>query len=159
MTQQPGTEFDFFLGEWTVHHRRLTTRLAGADDWQEFSGETVVHPILNGLGNMDDNILNHPEDPYRAISLRSFDPATKIWAIWWLDGRTPHDLDVPVKGQFQDRTGMFYAEDTMGNRPIKMRFTWTRTATASPRWEQAFSPDGGATWETNWIMDFTRKQA
>lgn len=149
-------DFDFELGAWRVAHRRLKVRLAGSEDWEEFAGSSETRPILGGNGNLEDNILEFPGGGYRAIALRSFDAATGRWAIWWLDARRPHHLDVPVVGGFANGVGTFLAEDELGGRPIRVRFLWLRTDTGSPRWEQAFSPDGGASWETNWTMDFTR---
>ncbi|WP_419904998.1 DUF1579 domain-containing protein [Kiloniella sp.] len=153
--------FDFLMGTWNVHHRRLTERLTGSENWQEFGGHMNAQPILGGPdnlgGNMDDNVLNLPGDPYRAISLRTYNPNSDKWAIWWLDSRTPHSLDVPVLGQFENGIGLFYAEDTLDGKAIKVRFRWTGTDTPTPQWEQAFSPDDGATWEVNWTMDFSRK--
>jgi len=161
MTKAAGREFDFFFGEWDVRHRRLTARLAGSDDWQDFAGTSSVRPLLGGLGNIDDNLIHLPDGAYRAISLRSHDPSRGQWAIWWLDGRAPHRLDVPMIGSFDGSSGgpvgTFFAEDTYKGKPIRVRFLWTRTETPSPRWEQAFSADRGVTWETNWYMDFTRK--
>lgn len=156
MNQLPGTEFNFLIGLWNVKHRRLANPLIGSDNWQEFDGTMTARSILVGLGNMDDNVINFPDDPYRAISLRTYDPSQKKWAIWWLDGRTPHNLDVPVKGNFKNGIGVFLADDTFEGKPILMRFTWTRTESTSPKWEQAFSSDNGATWEVNWTMEFTR---
>jgi hypothetical protein len=150
-------DFDFLIGKWTVHHRRLAERLAGCNEWVEFKGTTDVSKILGGYGNMDDNHLELPSGHYRAVSLRAFDPETTKWAIWWLDSRTPHALDVPVIGSFAEGIGTFFAEDTFQGKPIKIRFQWSIPEPDRPRWEQAFSPDGGATWETNWIMDFTRR--
>ena len=72
------------------------------------------------------------------------------------DGRAPHQLDVPVVGSFSDGVGIFYADDTLDGRPIRIRFTWRATDPDNPRWEQAFSADHGASWETNWTMDFSR---
>jgi hypothetical protein len=149
-------DFAFLHGRWRVHHRRLVNRLAGSDDWQEFEGTTELWPILGGAGNIDDNVLDLPGGQYRAASLRSFDQATGLWSIWWLDGRRPDTIDVPVVGRFVDAVGTFEADDTFEGRPIRVRFRWTRTDTPTPRWEQAFSEDGGTTWETNWLMDFTR---
>jgi hypothetical protein len=83
-------------------------------------------------------------------------PAGGTWAIWWLDGRNPHALDVPVIGRFEGGVGSFHADDVLDGAPVRMRFLWLRTDTAMPRWEQALSADGGATWETNWTMDFER---
>ena len=152
----PSTDFDFFIGEWKVNHRRLKNRLAGCQDWETFTGETSVRKILGGFGNIDDNLIDLPGDPYRAVSLRSFDAAAGTWSIWWLDGRHPHRLDTPVIGRFEKGTGTFLAVDHLNGRPIRVRFLWTRTDTNAPRWEQAFSADGGETWETNWYMDFER---
>ena len=149
-------DFDFFIGSWVVAHRRLKERLAGCDEWVEFKGTTVVLKVLGGLGNIDDNTLELPGGHYRAVTLRSFDPARQLWTIWWLDARFPGTLDKPVVGRFGDGLGLFYADDELNGRPIRIRFIWSMPRPDSPRWEQAFSVDGGATWETNWTMDFTR---
>lgn len=147
-------DFDFLIGDWRVQHRRLRHRLAGNDDWQVFDGTCSVRPVLGGLANVDDNLLNLPDAPYRALSFRSFDDTSKRWAIWWLDARHAHALDVPVLGGFEDGVGLFYADDHFNGQPIRVRFRWTETGTASPLWEQAFSSDAGATWEINWTMRF-----
>jgi hypothetical protein len=149
-------DFDFQSGAWNVHHRRLKARLAQSDDWEEFTGTCIAQPVLGGNGNMDDNLLNFPGGPYRAVTLRSFDPETGNWAIWWLDARRPHQLDVPVIGRFTNGRGEFLARDTFEGEPIVVRFLWLDTDKAEPRWEQAFSPDEGKTWETNWTMRFVR---
>lgn len=149
-------DFDFVIGDWRVSHRRLKRRLAGDQDWEEFGGASSTRKILGGLGNIEDNWINLPGGAYRAVAVRSFDPEAGTWAIWWLDARAPHRLDVPVIGGFKDGVGAFFAEDVLDGRAIKVRFLWTRTDTASPQWEQAFSPDGGASWETNWMMRFDR---
>lgn len=151
------TDFDFVLGDWHVRHRRLKARLAGCTDWVEFDGEMSTRPILGGYGNVEDNLLRFPEGEFRAIALRAFDASTAQWRIWWLDGRFPDRLDVPVVGGFADGVGLFHANDTLDGRPIVVRFRWARIDADRLRWEQAFSPDDGATWETNWTMDFTRR--
>jgi hypothetical protein len=148
-------DFDFAVGKWRVHHRQLKARLAGSTEWREFDGTADFRSILGGLGCMDDNVLEHPDGAYRAVTLRAFDPKKKTWSIWWLDGRFPDRLDVPVVGTFEGDTGTFFADDTFEGKPIKVRFIWIRSS-PQPRWEQAFSPDGGKTWETNWVMSFTR---
>jgi hypothetical protein len=149
-------DFDFFIGHWTVQHRRLKERLAGCDDWETFEGRSHMWPLLDGHGNVDDNLLHLPSGPYRAVSLRSFDATTGQWFIWWLDARHPHRLDPPVVGGFAGGVGEFQCDDELRGQPIRVRFLWTRTDTPTPRWEQAFSADGGQTWETNWVMDFSR---
>jgi len=158
-TVEPGPavhDFDFWFGTWSVRHQRLTERLAGSDEWEEFEGTSRVWPILDGAGNIDDNVLELPGGTYRAITLRTYEPWTDRWSIWWLDGRTPGRLDPPVIGGFKDGVGTFIGPDTFDGRPIRVRLTWSNITDTTCRWEQAFSPDDGATWETNWIMAMTR---
>lgn len=157
MASDPLRDFDFLFGSWTVRHRRLKERLADCTEWEEFDGSSTVQPLLAGSGNVDDNVINLPAGAYRAASLRAFDPATRSWAIWWLDARQPHTIDVPVVGGFSDGVGSFHADETLRGRPIKVRFRWSNITATACQWEQAFSPDGGAHWETNWVMHFTRR--
>ena len=119
---RPIHDFDFYMGTWRVHHRRLKERLVGSDEWQEFEGTSTAWPILDGAGNIDDNVLELPAGTYRAVSLRTYDPATDRWSIWWLDGRNPSPLDPPVVGGFEDGIGTFIAEDTFDGQPILVRF-------------------------------------
>jgi hypothetical protein len=147
-------DFDFIIGDWNVKHRRLNERLCGCNEWTEFSGCSSTRKTLGGFGNLEDNILEFPEGTFRAVAMRSYCPTAKTWSIWWLDGRNPTQLDTPVVGRFEGATGLFYADDTVNSRPVKIRFTWSAVANEGPRWEQAFSADCGATWETNWTMQF-----
>lgn len=153
-TANPPADFDFIIGHWVVEHRRLNARLQGCTDWTHFSGTCSTHQILEGFGNVEDNVLNFPDGPVRAAALRSFDAQTGQWAIWWLDGRSPHRLDVPVVGRFEGPVGTFLARDTLEGRPIVVRFIWRAHPGGHPTWEQAFSADNGQTWETNWHMTF-----
>ena len=148
--------FDFLHGHWQVQHRRLAERLVGSTTWIEFAGTCTAMPLLDGSANIDDNLLELPSGPYRAATLRAHDAATDGWSIWWLDGRTPTHLDPPLVGRFVDGVGTFFADDVLAGRAIRVRFLWTVVAPATPRWEQAFSTDGGASWETNWVMRFAR---
>jgi hypothetical protein len=147
-------DFDFIIGAWRVRHRRLNARLAGCTEWTEFDGESSTAHILGGFGNLEDNLLHFPEGPVRAAAMRSYCAESASWSIWWLDGRNPARLDTPVVGGFSNHIGLFFADDILDGKPIKVRFTWTATPGANPRWEQAFSGDAGASWETNWTMEF-----
>src|SRR5579863_5223610 len=149
-------DFDFLVGKWRVHHRRLKERLAGNHDWVEFEGTCAMQMTMAGAGNMDDNVIGLPGGAYRAMGIRGYDPKTQTWAIWWLDARNPHYMEPPVVGNFQNGVGTFEGDDTFRGKPIKVRFTWSRITPSSAHWEQAFSPDGGRSWETNWKMDLTR---
>jgi hypothetical protein len=154
--ESKASDFDFLIGRWQVHHRRLKERLAGDTRWDEFGGSSQLRTLMDGRANVDDNVIDLPGGPYRAVTLRSFDPASKQWAIWWLDGRQPHQIDVPMVGGFEGGVGTFYADELFNGRPIRVRFLWSNITADSCRWEQAFSADAGRSWETNWIMHFTR---
>ena len=156
MAQDPVHDFDFFFGRWAVQHTRRKAWLAGNDEWFKFTGRCTTQPLLDGAGNLDDNVLELPAGAYRAVTLRAFDPVSKTWAIWWLDGRSPHSIGTPMIGKFADGVGTFLGEDMFNDKPIACRFLWSEITKASCRWEQAYSADGGNTWETNWKMAFTR---
>ena len=153
------SDFDFIIGDWIVRHRRLNERLCDCTEWTEFHGTSSTRKILGGFGNVEDNVLNFPAGAVRAAAFRSFDSTTGTWAIWWLDGRAPLSLDAPVVGSFSGTVGTFFVDDSLGGRPITVRFTWKANPGSNPTWEQAFSDDGGTTWETNWTMEFERSGA
>ena len=148
-------DFDFLIGAWKVHHRILKQRLKGSLDWQELDGDTVNRKVLNGLGNIEETIINMKTGPVHAIALRLFDPKLKEWSIYWSTDRTG-TLDVPMIGGFKDGCGEFYSQEVFEGRHIYSRFIWSKITANSAQWEQAFSEDGGQTWETNWIMEFER---
>jgi len=154
---QGAADFDFEHGLWTVRHRRLKARLCGCTDWEEFEGTADVRPVLGGSGNVEDNLLHLPTGDYRAIAIRFYDAESGNWAIWWLDQRYPHALDVPVKGRFTNGLGQFFADDTHNGSPVRLRFQWHKNEGAEPVWDQALSADEGQSWETNWTMQFTRR--
>ncbi len=155
-TAQAKSHFDFLMGDWKCRHRYLVRRLADCHDWIEFDGTCTARKILDGFGNIDEGDINLPGDPYRGVSLRTFDPDTGQWLIYWLDSRHPGQLFPPVRGGFDKGVGTFHGADTFEGRPIRVQFLWSRITEKSARWEQAFSTDEGNSWETNWFMDFTR---
>jgi hypothetical protein len=152
----PNADFDFLMGNWRVRHRRLKERLAGCAEWDEFEGRSAARKILGGAGNFDEVDIALPGDPYRGATLRTYDPATGNWLIYWFDSRFPGKLDPPMIGRFAGGVGTFYADQDFAGRQVRVRFIWSVISPQSCRWEQAFSADDGSTWETNWIMDFER---
>lgn len=155
-TDDARNDFDFLIGSWKVHHHRLQERLKGCIEWEEFEGDTVVRKILNGLGNMDENIIQRAAGPVHAITLRLFNPESKEWSLYWATDITG-TLEVPMIGSFTDGYGEFYSQEIFEGRHIFSRFIWSEIQANSCKWEQAFSIDGGKTWETNWVMTFERQ--
>jgi hypothetical protein len=136
----------------------LRERLAGSDEWDEFDATSVARVLLDGLGNEDEFRTDYGGG-FIGMSFRFFSPETKQWSIYWADSRRPGVLDPPVFGTFSGDTGVFEGTDVLDGRPILVRFTWSGVTTPEPRWEQAFSADGGESWETNWVMEFTRAES
>lgn len=148
------SDFDFVFGSWIVHNRRLLKALQGSDEWETFEATSVARPLLGGIGNEDEFLSPH-RPGFVGMSLRLFDLLARRWSIYWIDNRTGL-LQPPVVGRFEGATGVFEGTDVYDGRPIQVRYTWSGVDTTTPRWEQAFSADGGKTWETNWIMDHER---
>ena len=147
-------DFDFLMGSWKVENRRLRERLKGSNVWEEFEATSVARPLLGGVGNEDEYRTDHGGG-FIGMSFRFFDLSAKKWSIYWASSRTG-TLDPPVTGSISGDTGVFDGVDVFEGRPIHVRYIWSRIRSGSPRWEQAFSADDGETWETNWIMDFSR---
>lgn len=147
-------DFDFLMGTWHVANRRLRARLAGCIEWDEFDAESEAHSILGGSGNFDEYRTQYAGG-FVGATLRLFDLASRVWSIYWADSRSG-TLEPPVRGRFEGATGLFEGPDMHADQAILVRFTWTREPADAPQWEQAFSQDGGTTWETNWVMEFRR---
>ncbi|MGI8856737.1 MAG: hypothetical protein ACR2JW_13390 [Thermomicrobiales bacterium] len=151
-------DFDFLFGSWHVVNERLTSRLTNADEWERFEAIQECWPLLGGAGNGDRMRATWRGADFEGVSLRVFNPASEQWSIYWVDN-VSYELQPPVMGRFVDGVGEFYGDDQHEDTPVLARFIWSGITTDTARWEQAFSTDRGETWETNWIMTFTRKQA
>ena len=149
-------DFDAFLGQWQVRHRRLKERLAGSNDWEEYDGTSRWQSILGGMANFNESVVHRSGETYQSLGLRAYDAKTAVWTDWSLSGRDPTKITVDGVGGFANGVGTFFADETFANKPIRVRGIFTSLSARAMRWEQAFSPDGGRTWETNYVMEHTR---
>jgi hypothetical protein len=147
-------DFDFQTGRWRIHNERLVKRLQGCTEWETFEAILNARLLPGDLGNIDEYLTDHWPG-FVGVSLRLYDHGTGKWSIYWASNRTG-TLDPPVVGSFVDGIGVFEGRQELDGRPILVRFTWSSVTRTSARWEQAFSPDDGQTWETNWIMIHAR---
>ena len=148
-------DFDFLFGSWNVHNRYLKARLGHSTEWIEFDARSQVEPLLDGFGHLDRYSAVRDGAAFEGITLRLFDPATGQWGLHWADTARARTLLPPMVGRFMGGIGEFFGDETVDGKPVLCRFRWTQPTADSARWEQAFSDDGGRTWETNWIMTFT----
>ena len=150
-------DFDFLEGRWDVYNRKLKTRLNGCTEWEEFTATQELRIILQGLGNTDRFITTINGKVFEGITLRLFNPVTRLWSIYWADSNVAV-LDKPVVGSFYQGMGHFFTDDYFNGRKIKVQFQWDATDPEKPIWSQAFSGDDGATWEWNWYMYFSKEE-
>src|SRR6266404_1742390 len=124
-------DFDFLVGKWKVHNRRLKSRLSGCSEWTEFEAQVDCRKILNGYGNIDSFQTTVDSRPFEGMSLRLFSPQTRLWSIYWANSETVV-LDVPQVGSFENRIGSFYARDTYEQKDIIVQFRWMRVSPTLP---------------------------
>lgn len=149
-------DFDFLIGRWNIRHWRLRESLKGSNAWDEFEGTATDRKILGGLGSISEVTLHLPSGPLEGMTARLFDPKAEQWSVYWTGG-AQGSFTTPMIGGFTQGRGAFYAHETFADKHILSRFLWLDITSDSSRWEQAFSVDGGVTWETNWIMELIRQ--
>jgi hypothetical protein len=153
-TTSSQNDFDFLVGKWKMHHRRLNKRLENCTEWTEFESFDENHKILSGTADMD--TYSTTEMPgmegklFEGVTLRLFNPKTKLWSLYWVASNVG-TLDPPVVGSFEDKVGHFFAKDAFNGKNIIVVFRWDARDQNKPVWSQAFTIDNGKTWEWNWF--------
>jgi len=150
-------DFDPLLGKWKYHLKRLQNPLTGSTTWTEFDGTGVCYKIWDGRAELDTIEVDSPTGHIEGLTLRTYNPQTHQWSLYWANSKDGTVVP-PQIGEFKDGRGEFYAQGTLNDKLIFVRYVWTNMTTNTPHFEQSFSDDGGKTWEVNWITDQTRVQ-
>jgi hypothetical protein len=148
-------DFDFHFGTWKTHISRLVHPLAGSTTWTAYDGVSIVRKVWNGRASLFELEVDGPAGHIEGVGLRLYNPTSHQWNLNWTNSSVGM-LDAAMIGEFKDGRGDFYGPDTFNGRRILVRNGFSDIKPNSSRFEQAFSVDGGKTWETNWIMTFTR---
>ncbi|MFC5437677.1 hypothetical protein ACFPME_14035 [Rhodanobacter umsongensis] len=148
-------DFDFEIGTWKTHVSRLQHPLTGSKTWLEYEGTSVVRKIWDGRANLIELEVDGRAGHIELLSLRLYDPASRQWSLNTASSRGG-GMGVPTVGGFKNGRGEFYDKETLGGRDILVRFVIVKVTADVYRFEQAFSADGGKTWEMNWIATDTR---
>ena len=151
-------DFDFEFGSWKTHLRRLVKPLTGSTAWVEYDGTSVVRPVWNGRANLGELELDGPAGHIEGLSLRLYNPKSGQWGISFSNS-AGGTLGPAMVGGFKDGRGEFYDQETLNDRAIFVRFIFSDIKANTFKLEQAFSDDGGKTWEANWIATFVRSPA
>jgi hypothetical protein len=142
-------DFDFEIGRWKTHLKRLLHPLTGATTWVEYEGTSVVRKVWNGRANLLELELDGPTGHIEGLSLRLYDPQSHQWSLNFSNSNGT--LSQPTIGDFKNGRGEFFDQETLNGRAIFVRFVISDITPNSCHFEQAFSDDGGKTWEVNWI--------
>ena len=148
-------DFDFEIGSWQTHLSRLEHPLSGSHTWVEYDGTTEVRKVWDGRANLVELEVDGPAGHIEALSLRLYNPQSRQWSLNFASSRGG-TLGVPTVGGFKDGRGEFYDQEQFGDRSVLVRFVISVLSADSCHFEQAFSADGGRTWEVNWIATDTR---
>jgi len=148
-------DFDFHIGTWKTHLRRLIDPLTGSTQWVEYEGTTVVRKVWNGRANLVELVADSPAGHFEGLNLRLYNPQSHQWSLNFANSKGG-TLSPPTIGEFKNGRGEFFAQETLNGRAILVRFVMSDITPDSCRFEQAFSDDGGKTWEVNWIAIDTR---
>jgi hypothetical protein len=148
-------DFDFEIGTWNTHLRRLLRPLTGSTTWVEYEGTTVVRKVWDGRANLVELQVDGPAGHLEGLSLRLYNPEARQWSLNFSNSRSG-TLSPPTIGEFRNGRGEFFSQETLNGRAILVRFIISDISPTSARFEQSFSADGGKTWEVNWIAVDTR---
>jgi hypothetical protein len=148
-------DFDFEFGAWEVRLSRRPRPLTGSTDWVEYEGTSVVRQVWDGRANLGELVVDGPTGHIEGMSLRLYHPESRQWHIRWANSGDGL-LGEPMIGGFEDGRGEFYNQESLNGKAIFVRFIFSDITTNTFQLEQAFSDDGGKTWEANWIAAFTR---
>ena len=135
-------DFDFYIGKWKLLNRKLKKRLENSDEWMEFEATQEMYPILNGIGNIDNFLATIDDTPFKGMTVRLFNPTTKLWTLYWADSNQGV-LQPGVTGSFKDKVAHFFSEDIYNDKKIHVVFRWDARDVENPIWSQAFSIDKG----------------
>jgi hypothetical protein len=148
-------DFDFEFGSWNAHLKRILHPFSHDTNWVQYSGVSIVHPLINGSENVGELEVRGPAGNIDGITIRTYDVDAHQWNIRWVNAKAGV-FTSPMIGGFNGDTGTFYGDDTLSGKPIVVRFVFSNLTRTSFHFEQAFSDDNGKTWEVNWIADFTK---
>jgi hypothetical protein len=148
-------DFDFLVGAWKIHLKRLMHAPNGTDEWVELDGTTDCRPVLDGSAEVEEFKVESRDKKMHihGLAMRFYNPSSHQWSIWWANAKDGAMYPPPVTGEFKNGRGEFYDQEVVDGRTVFTRYVWTATATPSPHFEQSISTDGGKTWQLWWVTD------
>ncbi|HEY3779342.1 MAG TPA: hypothetical protein VGL35_14920 [Rhizomicrobium sp.] len=147
--------FDFALGAFHTHIRRLLNPLTGSGKWVEYDGTKTDVPVLAGTGSLETIEADGP-DHLELMTLRLYNAKAHEWSLNF-SASSSGEMTTPSIGEFVDGVGTFLDQENYKGRTVLVRQLWSRITHHSYHFEQAFSADFGKTWQPNFIAYLTRE--
>ena len=144
-------DFDFYQGKFKLLNKKLKSTFNNCDEWIEFESTQEMYKVLQGLGNIDNFLATRDGKSFEGMTVRLFNPETKLWSMYWADSNSGK-FDPPVVGSFENNIAYFFTKDIISEKEVIVVFRWDSTDKDNPVWSQAFSNDNGKSWEWNWYM-------
>lgn len=151
-------DFDFLVGSWKIHLKKLVQPEHGAKQWIDLDGTVVCRTVLDGRAEVEEfNVASADKKMHiHGLATRFYNPTSRQWSIWWANAKDGAMYPPPVVGEFNNGRGEFYDQEVVNGRVVFTRYVWTATTTPSPHFEQSISTDGGKSWELFWVTDQTK---
>jgi hypothetical protein len=150
--------FDFLVGSWKIHLKRLVQPGNGPREWVDLDGTVVCRHVFDGRAEVEEfNVESRDKKMHiQGLATRFYNPTSHQWSIWWANAKDGAMYPPPVVGEFRNGRGEFYDQEVVNGRTVFTRYVWTAITSSSPHFEQSISADGGKTWELNWVTDQTK---
>jgi hypothetical protein len=150
-------DFDFNIGTWRTHIARLAHPLSGSSEWVKLEGTVTVRKVWDGRAQLEEIEAEGLTGHWEGLTVFLYNPVAHQWSQTFANSKNG-TLGTPIVGEFKDGRGELFSQETFNDRIILTRGTWSEIKPDSHKFEQAFSGDGGKTWETNFIATLDREK-
>jgi hypothetical protein len=148
-------DFDFNIGVWKTHIKRILDPLSGSTSSIELNGTVTVRKVWDGRAQLEEIEADGPKGHWEAMTLFLYNPEAHQWSQTYIDSKEA-SLNSPTIGSFKDGRGELFAQDAFNGRSILVRGVWSDIKPDSHRYEESYSNDGGKTWASAFIANLTR---
>ncbi|HMI74773.1 MAG TPA: hypothetical protein VK495_08690 [Steroidobacteraceae bacterium] len=149
-------DFDFNIGVWKTHIKRVLDPLSGSTKSIELNGTVTVRKVWDGRAQLEEIETEGPNGHWEGLTLFLYNPQARQWSQSFVNSKVGV-LSPPLIGAFKDGRGQLFAADTFNDRSILVRAVWSDIAPNSHHFEESYSDDGGKTWVPAFIANLTRE--
>jgi hypothetical protein len=150
-------DFDFNLGVWRTHIRRVLDPLSGGTHSMEMNGTVSVRKVWDGRAWLEEIEADGPNGHWEGMTLFTYNPQAHQWSQNFVDSQNGV-VTSPLIGEFKNGRGELFAQDTRGGRTLLIRAVWSDITPDAHHFEESYSDDGGKSWVPVFIASLTREK-